>query len=130
MALDGERSIRKMTSIGSGTSVVTVPTVNANPFPGCCNDYVFKELADSSGISAQNDVSTVIWWFNPTATAASLLLKQWNGSAWVTIATLTTSNTTYGTFNQFGYFKNAESQNFISLEIAWSKVLSVVGTGS
>ncbi len=126
--LDGETCIRKCALVGGPASVINGNFIFPNPNPGCCNDYVFSVLADNSALPPQNDINTVIWWFNQTATGATMTLKRWEGGAWVIKATI--SDNTYGTYGAFGYFVNNEGQSFISLQIAWSAVLAAFGEGS
>lgn len=129
MALDGEAIKETFYLIPKNpVSTVSGPTIPTNPFPGCCNDYTIKVLADASGLALNNDQSTVIWWFDPIVTAATLLLKKWVNGAWATQATI--SDNTYGTYSSYGTYVNTYGEKFISLKISWAAVLAAFGTGS
>lgn len=129
MAFDGTRGLRKMGSIPSNPVPSTVfVNIPANPFPGCCNDFVFKVFADNSGLPLQNDVNTIINWFDNIVTGATIILKKWNGSAWENKATI--SDNTYGLYSYFGNFINNEGQKFIFLQVSWAAVLAAFDTGS
>jgi hypothetical protein len=127
--IDGECTTQKVLLIPANpvpsSNVANIPV---NPLPGCCSDFVIKVLADASGNALQNDVNTVVHWFEPIVTGASMVLKKWVNGAWADQAAITSSN--YGTFNAFGYYVNNEDQNFISLKIEWSKVLALLGEGN
>lgn len=127
--LDGERSIRKMMCINQNAQRLATPvSIPANVNPGCCGDFVLNVLADSSSVESQNDKNTIINWFGPTTSGATLVLKKWVDGAWVDIETI--SNNKFGVYGAFGYFVNNEGQNFIKLEIDWSLVLDEEGEGT
>ena len=129
--IDGTRNIRQFLGIPAGPAVVSPLNLPVNPSPGCCNSCTLKVLADQTGNPTQNDISTVIWWFNLTTTAANIMIMKYVNGAWVQQgSTLTTSNTTYGQFNQFAYYTNEENQNFISLQVNWAAIQSAFGNGS
>lgn len=128
MAIDGERSLRKMLSLPTAVSSTGSTNVPVNPFPGCCSDFVLNVLADDSGIDSQNDVNTVIWWFDKIATSATLTLKKWINGEWESQGVI--SNNNYGAYGALGYYQNDSGQKFISLEIKWALVLAALGTGS
>ena len=102
--------------------------IPVNPFPGCCNDFVIKVLADGGNNTTQNDTNTVIYWFDETVDSASMKLQQWQSGVWVDVATI--SDDTYGKYGAYGYYTNREGEKFISLEISWKKVYNTIGTGS
>lgn len=102
--------------------------IPANPFPGCCNDFVIKVLADGGNNTTQNDTNTVIYWFDETVDSASMKLQQWQSGVWVDVAII--SDDTYGKYGAYGYYTNREGEKFISLEISWKKVYNAIGTGS
>ena len=130
MCLDGECVVNTLKMVPSIISSLATPQVSVppNPLPGCCTDSVLKVVADNTGLATNNDVSTVIWWFNSTTTAASIVMYKWLNGGWVSQGTI--SDNTYGTYGAFGYYTNSEGQNFISLQVAWANVLSVKGAGS
>lgn len=128
--LDGERSIQKTICIPATSVPVTPPAIAKNNSPFFCNDFILQVLADNTGIPAQNDISTVLWYFGITTTAATITIYKLVNNSWVSQTVLSTSNVTYGTFNQFGYFVNNENQSFISLQVDWSLMLAAFGIGS
>jgi hypothetical protein len=99
-----------------------------NPFPGCCNDFVIKPLADASGNETQNDVNTIVYGFDPIVDTCEMVLQQWNGSQWVDQPAVTATN--YGKLDPYGFYTNRSGQKFIRFEIQWSKVLALIGEGS
>lgn len=129
MNLDGEMTYQKASVIVADPVPVMV-TVNipANPFPGCCSDFVLNVLADNSGNPLQNDKNTIINWFDPVVTGAIFTLKKWMDGDWTDVATI--SDSTYGAYNPFGYYINSEGQPFVSLVIEWANVLALNGEGS
>lgn len=131
MPVDGECTTQEVFIIPNNpvpsTGVINVPD---NPFPGCCNDFVLKVLADDSGKATQNDIGgpDLLKWAESIVTSGTMALKQWNGTTWATVDNLTT--TSVGTPYVFGFYTNNEGQNFIGYQIEWAKVLSTYGTGS
>jgi len=129
MAIDGERGLIKMVNVAANpapsTAVIVVPQ---SPLNSCCSDFSVNVLADNTGLALNNDQSTIIHWYDPIVTGASMVLKKWVKNAWTTLATI--NNNTYGTFNAFGYYTNPEGQNFINFQIEWSAVLAAFGTGT
>lgn len=110
--------------------VTVTPFVPENPLPGCCNDYVIPVLADATGKATQNDVSGFLWWFDSIVTAATMELKQWNGSAWITVVANLQATGSYGTPYLFGFYTNGQGQNFIGYKMNWAAVKALIGTGS
>ncbi len=100
----------------------------ANPFPGCCNDFVIKPLADGTGRDIQNDVNTIVYWFDPIVDTCTMILQQWDGSQWVDMPAITATN--YGKFDSYGFYTNRYGQKFIRFELQWSKVILAIGEGS
>jgi len=127
MALDGERCIIKSQMIGGPSTVVTNNSLLPNPNPGCCDDPIFDVLADASDNAIQNDVTTAVWWFNSTTTAATITLYKEVAGIWVSQGPIT--DNTYGTYKAFGYFVNQEGQSFIKLETSWAAILDALGAG-
>lgn len=127
--VDGECITQKVGVIlNSPTTPVSPVSIPANPFNDCCADFDLKVFADTSGKALQNDVNTVIWWFDAIVTGATLKLKKWVNGAWALQATI--SDNTYGTYGEFAYYTNSLGQNFISLQIEWAKVLAAFDEGS
>lgn len=126
-ALEGECIKIKAFLVRKSKPVLPVDVV-PNPFPGCCNDFVIKVLADGTGFDSQNDVNTVVYWFDPIVDACTMTLQQWNGSQWVNMPAITATN--YGKFDSYGFYTNRSREKFIRFEIQWSKVLLAIGEGS
>ena len=127
--IDGEVTSNQVYSILSNPVIASLtPSIPANPFPGCCNDFVIKVLADSTGNVLSNDISGFYELFDPVVTGVSMALQQYNGSSWVTKATLT--DNTYGICYPFGGFQNSAGQNLVGYQINWANVISAIGTGS
>lgn len=131
MALDGERTIRKFTSIPATGTSRTAPSLPAPGLQGCCSDYIQQVLADNTGVPAQNDINTVLWYFGATVSNAVLYLQKLVNNTWVTVKNYSQLATgAYGTYNAFGYYTNKEGQRFISLVIDWSTVINDANLGS
>lgn len=127
--IDGECTYKKVFVIPANPSPsIQALNIPASPLPGCCSDFNLKVLADNSGNPLQNDVNTVIHWFDPIITGATMALKKWVNNAWISQATI--SDNTYGTYLPFGNFINIEGQNFISLKVSWANILTAFGTGT
>lgn len=127
MALDGDIGIIKSLAIPNTGSIVSAAPALINAPPGFCNDYVLNILADQTGTSSQNDVSTVLWYFGSTTTAATLILYKWNGTSWVNQAAIDDND--YGTFSSFGTFVNKENQSFIYFQANWALIQAAFGNG-
>lgn len=125
--LEGE-CVKKQFFILKTSKPVVDLDIPVNPLPGCCSDFVIKVLADGGNNTAQNDVNTVIYWFDPIVDTATMKLQKWVNNQWTDIANIT--NDTYGKFGPYGYYTNREGEKFISIEISWKKVYSLQGEGS
>lgn len=128
MALDGDTTNKQQAFVIGAATSTGGTLIPANPLPGCCSDFVLKVLADGSGLPLQNDATTEIQIFDTLVTGATFKLKKWENGAWVVKATI--SNNNYGKYSPFGYYTNADGQNFIKLEVDFAKILAAFDEGS
>jgi hypothetical protein len=94
----------------------------------CCNDFYLDYLADTASTDEfKNDVIGPLWWFSSVITAVEMKLWKDSGSGFVEVATL--DDDTYGTYYEYGFFVNADDQNFVGYQLAWRNVLIAHGAG-
>jgi hypothetical protein len=75
---------------------------------------------------ANNDISSVIWFYDQSFSAVALELEKCQ-NGWTKVDDL--NNDDNGTFNSFGYFVNQFNEKAISYVIDWQKVLTLFGEG-
>jgi len=90
----------------------------------CCSDLVWNVLADSTSAELlKNDQNSFLWWFNKDAVSTAVLsLVKSDGTEIVL-----TSNTTYGTPYNYGFYTNGFREKLVGYLIDWRKVLLVEG---
>jgi len=90
----------------------------------CCSDLVWNVLADSTSAELlKNDQNSFLWWFNKYAVSTAVLsLVKSDGTEYVL-----TSNTTYGTPYNYGFYTNGFREKLVGYLIDWRKVLLVLG---
>lgn len=90
----------------------------------CDSAFIWRVLADSvTNNELRNDVNSFIWWFNKDAiTTATLFLVKKDGTE-IDL----TSNTSYGTPYNYGFFINNNNDKHVAYSIEWRKVLIALG---